>query len=98
MSDDLKFKCEECGKEFDPDPDTMMETHWCAVYEPAFGEPENTHAADAVVLEEATDDELKMAGLDREAAQKILAGEEVVAGAMCICRECQDRLLKEQHP
>jgi len=40
--------------------------------------------------------ELKERGLTPEDRDKLLNGEEITVGGMCICQACQDRMAEEQ--
>jgi hypothetical protein len=95
MSEELKFKCEECGKEFEPDPDSMVEMHLSATMLSI--DEETPHGAiDAEELNAMSKDDLKENGLTEEDRQKLLAGEELTIGGCCICKECQDFMSEEQ--
>lgn len=98
MNEEIKFKCDECGKLFDPDPDSMVECHLspevvsheeAEAYEAEGGiTPEQLAAMDETALREI--------GLTADQREKLLNGEDITSGGMCICVECQDRLDEEQ--
>lgn len=101
MSEELKFVCQECGREFDPDPDSMVEIHIrgeCPCCESGLTEDdlskmlEEGTAITAEQLLEMNEEELKEVGLSVQDKEKLLMGEDVVSGGMCICKECQDSL------
>lgn len=103
--DDIQFTCEECGKTFEPDPDTMLEIRLggecpCCTGETTEEEAEQLLAdGDAITteqLEAMSEYELAELGLTPEDREKLLAGEEISAGAVCICRECQEKISHEQ--
>lgn len=104
MDDDLKFTCEECGKVFDPDPDTMLEIQWVEIQWDAKIVPDweasimedKGQVITRELIEESSDEDLEKIGITPELKKKMLNGETVSAGAMCICIECQDRLAEEQ--
>jgi len=107
MSDEIKFTCEECGKQFDPDPDTMLELHLgpepcpCCEGGEAHQEElekavEDGEAFTADQLAAMSEDHLKEIGLTPEDRDKLLRGETITTGAICICKECQDRLAGEE--
>lgn len=92
--EDIKFKCEECGKEFDPDPDTMRELHIGSELVPE----EDTTISELPSPEELSsmsEFHLSELGLTTDDRDKLLRGEDVVVGAICVCKECQDRLASE---
>jgi len=96
MSDELQFTCSECGKQFDPDPDSMVEVHWSAAVVPE-EQAEEMVSVTPEELETKSDYELQEMGLTPEIRDKLLSGEEdVTSGGICICRECQDRMEAEQ--
>lgn len=79
MSDELKFRCEMCGEEFDPDPDTMLE---CSVevnvIDAETGEKiELTPEEEKEVLKETMGDDNEVQLFSR--------------GAICMCLKCQDK-------
>lgn len=102
MSDEeIKFKCEECGKEFDPEPDSMVELHLkgeCPCCVDGVSEEEleemieSGEAITAEKLSTMTEYELSEVGLTVDQRDALLRGEEMTIGAACICQECQDRM------
>jgi len=94
MSDDIKFTCEECGKLFDPDPDTMLELHIEPVSVPAdeLGQLDDEAVLTRDELQALSANELREIGLTPEMRRQLLAGEEITAGGICICIECQDKM------
>ena len=104
QSEQLTFTCEECGKQFDPDPDAMVELQMgaecpcCDGVDHAEVERmlESGEAITAEQLAELDEEELKELGLTTADREKLLNGEPVGIGGMCLCRECQDRLAEEQ--
>jgi len=100
MNDEFKFKCQQCGKLFEPDPDSMVEMHWTpqeATEAEAAAAEEDGSVITAEQLAAMSPDELEEMGLTEEAREKMLRGEEVAAGGLCICTDCQDQLSREQH-
>lgn len=103
-SEELKFTCEECGKEFDPDPDSMVELKiggecpHCEghSHEEVEAMLERGEAITGAELAAMSDAELKEHGITPADREKLLLGKTVAVGGMCICRECQDRLAEEQ--
>lgn len=97
MNDDIKFKCEECGKLFDPDPDSMVECHLSP--ELVSDEEADKYEAEGGItpeqLEAMDETSLREIGLTAEQRKRLLNGEEITTGGMCICVECQDRLAEE---
>lgn len=101
MSDDeeLKFTCEQCGGEFDPDPEMMVE----GGIGPECVSDENLKDLEATGietlnrerLETMSDEDLEDFGLKPGDREKLLAGESIPFG-MCICVECQDKMLADQ--
>jgi DNA-directed RNA polymerase subunit RPC12/RpoP len=95
MSEEIKFECSQCGKQFDPDPDSMVELHWESK------QVQVDEVADGLTTEELrsmSTEDLREFGLTAELRERMLRGEEVTAGGMCICIECQDRLAEEAEP
>jgi hypothetical protein len=100
MSDEFLFTCSECGRQFEPNPDSVVESGLSRVCiskedeaQAIFGEEQITSDN----LSEASDYHLAEIGLTPIMRGRLLAGEEFVAtGAICICLECQDRLLEDQ--
>lgn len=90
-NEEIQFLCSVCGKEFDPDPDTMVEFHLTPVRVRANDEIE------ALTLDDIRDldsDDLQEIGLTEEARDAMLRGEETTVGG-CICIACQDEALEE---
>ena len=93
----MKFTCSNCLKEFDADPDCVLENHIDMAHEAEPGEewkheghkaelsPEDRERAKAEM--ELTDDEL----------DRLLAGETVVSGGIIVCKPCQDQMHEEQY-
>lgn len=88
MSDEIKFKCEECGKEFDPDPNSMVEM---IISEDETQIDENEDENEPYKNFPVEEIELSLQEMDA-----LSRGEEVAVGGMCICTECQDKLGEEQ--
>lgn len=93
----MNFKCQECGKDFEPDPDTMMECHVSAEWADEDGEEWKGQSEPMEMTPEMREQAKKQLGCDDEQLDRLLSGEEVVCGALCICKECQDRMHEEQH-
>jgi hypothetical protein len=99
---DVKFQCQECGKEFDPDPDTMRELSMTGECPCCDGiSPEETEellasgeAFTGEQLEKMSDYELSEIGLSPQDRDNLLAGASVSVGAICLCKDCQDSLAK----
>ncbi len=99
MPDELQFICAECGKRFDPDPDTMLESVLSPVLLPegeATREIEEGLALSAKELVEADSQDLEQLGITAEQRDALLRGEQVSAGGICICKACQDRLAADE--
>ena len=105
MSDNIKFKCDSCGKEFDADPDTMVEVHMggsCPCCDEKISKAEadrlieSGEAISAERLERMTEYELQEIGLTPQERDALLRGEQITTGGACICKECQDRMAGEQ--
>lgn len=97
MSDKLKFRCDSCGKEFDADPDCMVEVEILACTEPEPGEEWKTpepHPHPILLSAEDRERAKKEHGWTDEQLDRALSGEPVESGA-CICKECQDKALDE---
>lgn len=93
-SDEVKFTCSVCGKEFEPDPNTMVECGFEVVREATDEEVENLLSKSE--LEEATPEELHYMSLTQDMKEAMMRGEDVTTAA-CICLECQDELAKDGH-
>lgn len=99
MSDEIKFKCEECGKEFEPDPAAMVEIEMGPELLPeadAERMEESGQCLTAGDLREADAEQLQEWGLTEKERDLMLSGESVATGGICICVECQDRMAEEQ--
>lgn len=99
MEENIKFTCEECGKEFEPDPDAMVEIDMGPQLVPgeqAEALEESGRAISAEMLQSASADDLHEMGLTPAERDALLSGKMVTIGGMCICIECQDRLAEEQ--
>lgn len=82
MTDELKFKCEVCGKEFVADPNTMIE---CSVDVNILDE----ETGEIIDLSDEEREELikDVADDDPEIAM-------FSKGAICMCVECQDEWIE----
>jgi hypothetical protein len=100
MTDEFLFTCSECGRQFAPDPDAVVESGFSRGCVSKEDEARTIFSEDRVTagtLRDMSDYHLAEVGLTPEGRERLLAGEEfVVTGAVCICLECQDRLLEEQ--
>jgi len=83
MSDELKFKCEICGKEFDADPDTMLEcTVDVNVLDEETGEPIDLSPEELTeLIADISTDDPEIAMFSR--------------GAICMCVECQNKWIED---
>lgn len=74
----MNFTCDDCGKEFPANPETMVETG--IAVEPGHSlEPQDREGVkDEMDLTDAQLDELMTRGF-------------ITTGAACICIECQDK-------
>lgn len=79
---EIKFTCEACGQSFPADPDTMVEYF--------IGGPDDMTEAKAAALREMDEEDLRVNHLTREQVNRLLAGEPVAVGAICLCKKCQD--------
>ena len=97
--DPLKFCCEECGVEFDPDPAMMLEggisPEWMEEQEVQALESSGVEQLSAERLESMSADELAEYRLTPEDRDKLISGESIPFG-MCLCLNCQDEMLKAQ--
>lgn len=97
---EIKFTCSVCGIEFDPDPDSIVETGISPVFA---NDVESSEVQEEIQdtkemlssLERATPEELRAFGITPDQREAMLRGEEAT-GADCICIACQDRMLSEQ--
>lgn len=95
MSEEIQFRCQECGRAFEPTPDAMVEVEIGPALLPthqAQAMEEAGQCLTAADLQEADEDQLKEWGLTPAQRDAMLKGEAVTTGGMCICIECQDRL------
>lgn len=82
------FRCEFCGKEFEPGPDDFWESgigsasHSC-------DKPIPDGAISAEELERMSEYELREIGLTLEERDELLKTGTITTGASCICPECQ---------
>lgn len=97
--EELLFECSECGKKFPPDPDSIHEVEMGSILMPESVAQEEVEKGNAMSIEEAkklTDEDLKQMDMSRDDLNKIIRGEDVAVGGVCICPECMDNLSKEQ--
>lgn len=89
-----KFRCQFCGREFDPDPRMICDggLQPCIVKD---GVIVPHDVIDLDFVREASDDELRAAGIEPDDREKLLRGEHV-STAFCICLECQDKEFPEE--
>lgn len=99
MSDEIKFKCEECGKEFEPDPDTMLEVELISqhITEEQLEELKELVEQNPEEFKQLTDEGMPdiIKNISPEDRERLKNGESVPVGGICICKECQDKLLEE---
>lgn len=77
-----RFTCDVCGKEFDPDPEAMVES---------FMGIEGLEDGKTVEMDVQSREEAKAElGIDDTTLDRLLAGEVVEDGGACICVECQE--------
>lgn len=98
MPDQVQFRCQECGRTFDPDPDTMLESELGAEVVSEAEADEMAELGTGILAEdlaEADEDELRELGLTPAQRDALLRGESVPFGGLCICKECQDKLAAE---
>lgn len=87
--------CELCERVFIADPDAFMEVglscEWVKEEAPEVGE---------VISEEElrgmTAEDLKANGISAADRDALLRGEDVITGAICLCRECRENLFSEE--
>jgi hypothetical protein len=82
MENEIKFKCEICGKIFDAIPETMVE---CEVDIDAVDEDGNP-----VELTQEEQEEILAEAIEENAGLKAFSKKVV-----CMCLECQDQMVKE---
>lgn len=99
MNDNITFNCQMCGHEFEPEPDSFLETGFSSDYHPADlseKDLEEMVASGAAItsdkLEAMSEYELSEIGLSLQDREKLLVGSTVEIGAMCVCKECQDEM------
>lgn len=94
-TDSVKFTCQICGRQFDPDPRMICDGEWKAEVIPVDAEiPE-----DALTQEDLAEmdvDELRAAGIEPEDCDKMVGEGKSVETTFCICLECQDNAAEEQ--
>jgi len=99
MDDTFKFKCSICGKEFDPDPDTVSEVGFSAVPSNSIEEAQQLlDDGDAFTDEQLRDMneyELKEIGLTPQSRDELLENMYVETGADIVCAECQIRIAEQ---
>lgn len=97
---EIKFTCEECGKKFEPDLESMLEGFidiFGAFFEEEGEEwkeaahPSSPISFDEVkqILQNMSPEEMDENGITSEMRDKLVNGERVVVGGMSICCECQ---------
>jgi len=96
--DEVKFTCEECGKQFDPDPLTMHELNLSLVQVPKEEAERLAEQGSAIFFEDldSAAPELKERGLSDKDIETLKNGGTVALEGICICRECQDEALRAQ--
>lgn len=89
-----KFRCQFCGREFDPDPRMICDggLQPCIVKD---GVIVPDDVIDLDFVREASDDELRAAGIEPDEREKLLRGEHV-STTFCICLECQNQELVDE--
>ena len=92
MSDEIQFKCDECGDEFPADPNAMIEWEMKCEYIPD-GEAKEIGFSQAD-LEAMNEFDLKSVGITPEQRRVLLGGKTIKWGG-CICLECQDAMMGE---
>ena len=98
MSEEIQFTCEQCGKHFDPDPETILEARWEIADMPSWEADkleEEGRILTPEMLMEASEEELANYGITPEMKKQMMVGANV-NGAICICIECQNKLAEEQ--
>jgi hypothetical protein len=93
----MNFKCQICGKEFPADPDCMVEAGFSPVLESDddIELEDDEEIIDEDQLKKMSEYELNEIGLSLEDRDKLLNGEDITTGGMCICKECQDKMEDE---
>lgn len=90
------FTCDECGKDFPADPETMVEEGVSAHHDIVPGE-EWKHDGHTPELSPEDREKVKgELGVSDEELDRILSGEMVTIGGICICKPCQDQMLESQ--
>lgn len=84
MSEDVKFTCGECGKEIEPDPDTMVEWEIGPVY---VREEDVECGVSVEKLAEMPEYDLKALGITPEQRDALMRGEAIKFGG-CVCHDC----------
>jgi hypothetical protein len=83
MSDSFKFKCEVCGKSFEPNPDTMVE---CSIDVDIIDDD----TGEVIELSSEEREELI-----KDAAESDPEIAMFSKGAICMCIECQDKWIED---
>jgi hypothetical protein len=98
MTEEFLFTCDECGRKFPAEPAAIVDSGMSASCCERDADPadDSIERISAFELESLTESELAELGLTTESRDRLLSGEDVVTGTMCICTDCQDRLLTEQ--
>jgi hypothetical protein len=100
MEDDtLQIDCSQCGKPFEPTPDSFWECGIAPVMATADQIEELNHdGAEFMTMKElvhASPAQLAHFGLDEQARARLLKGEHADTGAMAVCPECAARIESE---
>jgi hypothetical protein len=94
MNDELQFQCQVCGEAFEAESEAMIEVHFTAEEESP-EEEESRRGSSGSRLHDELEEQLRLIDLTEEDQEKLMAGEEVVIGAVCLCRECRELLPNE---
>lgn len=92
MSEEVQFTCGECGKQFDPDPDAMVEWNIAPVW---VREEDAEEGIPPEELKEMQECDLKAIGITPEQRDALLRGETIAMGG-CVCRECMEEMVQQQ--
>ncbi len=98
MSDDLKFTCQVCGAQIEAEPDVIRETFLSPVLVTEEEHNKALSEGDVITpdqLRAMSHQELEEIGLTPNDRDKLLNGETVETGAMCVCKKCQDEAANE---
>ena len=94
-SDDLKFTCQACGREFEPETEAMVEVGFSReLFRQGDPLPEDMITPEQLAA--MSEYELQEIGLTLEDREKLMRGEPVDTGAVCLCEACREEIFEEE--